>query len=130
MQAAKLGPKANQGAINAGLRALDRSGKPCRKWERGGFRLKSFTGVLWEIPRWRAPAKRATDEDAPDSGAVSASAASAGHSADNSSTKENKPNGQEENSVNHSNGGGGVEVNSVMSVHASSPAPIAITAAS
>jgi hypothetical protein len=34
----KLGPKANQGAINAGLRALDRSGKPCRKWNKGGLR--------------------------------------------------------------------------------------------
>ncbi|KAG5923010.1 hypothetical protein E4U42_005076 [Claviceps africana] len=123
MQAAKLGPKANQGAINAGLRALDRSGKPCRKWERGGFRLKSFTGVLWEIPRWRAPTRKNTDEDASDSGAVSVSA-------DNSSSKENKPDGQEENSVNNSHGGGDVEVNSVMSVHASSPAPVAITAAS
>ncbi|RDW62744.1 hypothetical protein BP5796_11046 [Coleophoma crateriformis] len=51
----KLGPKANQGAINAGLRALDRSGKPCRKWQKGGFVLKSFTGVVWEIPRWTAP---------------------------------------------------------------------------
>jgi hypothetical protein len=51
----KLGPKANQGAINAGLRALDRSGKPCRKWHKGGFTLKSFTGVVWEIPRWKAP---------------------------------------------------------------------------
>ena len=53
----KLGPKANMGAINAGLRALDRSGKPCRKWTRGGFTLKSFTGVVWEIPRWTAPPK-------------------------------------------------------------------------
>lgn len=51
----KLGPKANQGAINAGLRALDRSGKPCRKWERKPFMLKSFTGVTWEIPSWKAP---------------------------------------------------------------------------
>ncbi|CAG8954836.1 hypothetical protein HYFRA_00008521 [Hymenoscyphus fraxineus] len=51
----KLGPKANQGAINAGLRALDRTGKPCRKWQKGGFVLKSFTGVVWEIPRWKAP---------------------------------------------------------------------------
>ncbi|KAG6000390.1 hypothetical protein E4U21_005495 [Claviceps maximensis] len=123
MQAAKLGPKANQGAINAGLRALDRSGKPCRKWERGGFRLKSFTGVLWEIPRWTAPTKKTPDEDVSESGAVSASV-------DNSSSKENKPNGQEENSLNNSNGGGDVEVNSVMSVHASSPVPIAIPAAS
>jgi hypothetical protein len=57
----KLGPKANQGAINAGLRALDRSGKPCRKWAKGGFTLKSFTGVVWEIPRWTAPPKKPTD---------------------------------------------------------------------
>lgn len=53
----KLGPKANQGAINAGLRALDRTGKPCRKWERKGFSVKSFTGVVWEVPTWRAPKK-------------------------------------------------------------------------
>lgn len=51
----KLGPKANQGAINAGLRALDRSGTPCRKWTKSGFHLKTFTGVTWEIPSWRAP---------------------------------------------------------------------------
>ncbi|KAK8245953.1 INO80 complex, subunit Ies4 [Phyllosticta capitalensis] len=59
----KLGPKANQGAINAGLRALDRSGKPCRKWEKKGFQLKSFTGVSWEIPTWRAPKKKNTGVD-------------------------------------------------------------------
>ncbi|MCJ1476410.1 hypothetical protein MMC13_005076 [Lambiella insularis] len=53
----KLGPKANQGAINAGLRALDRTGKPCRKWEKKGFSVKSFTGVAWHIPSWRAPKK-------------------------------------------------------------------------
>jgi len=53
----KLGPKANQGAINAGLRALDRSGKPCRKWQKGSFKVKSFTGVVWELPRWKAPPK-------------------------------------------------------------------------
>ncbi|KAI9880791.1 MAG: hypothetical protein M1830_000227 [Pleopsidium flavum] len=51
----KLGPKANQGAINAGLRALDRTGKPCRKWERKGFKVKSFTGVTWQLPSWRTP---------------------------------------------------------------------------
>ena len=49
----KLGPKANQGAINAGLRALDRSGKPCRKWTKKAFSLKSFTGVVWELPSWK-----------------------------------------------------------------------------
>ena len=51
----KLGPKANTGAINAGLRALDRSGKPCRKWERKGLQLKSFTGATWAMPSWKAP---------------------------------------------------------------------------
>lgn len=125
MQAAKLGPKANQGAINAGLRALDRSGKPCRKWARGGFKLKSFTGVVWEIHRWGAPPRKSGEEDNEESGAASASA-------DNSSSKENKANGQEENSAsaNNSNAGGDVEMNSVPSVNASSPAPIAISAAS
>lgn len=53
----KLGPKANQGAINAGLRALDRSGKPCRRWAKESFKLQSFTGICWEIPRWKAPPK-------------------------------------------------------------------------
>lgn len=55
----KLGPKANQGAINAGLRALDRTGKPCRKWEKKGFQLRSFTGVIWDVPTWRAPKRSA-----------------------------------------------------------------------
>ncbi|KAI8953550.1 INO80 complex, subunit Ies4 [Xylaria longipes] len=111
----KLGPKANQGAINAGLRALDRSGAPCRKWTKGGFRLKSFTGVLWEIPRWTAPSKpkpeAATDE--------------ATGSAD-SSNKENKDDSQmkSENSTSNVEG----EPRSIPpSAHASSPAPMAIT---
>ncbi|CRG91544.1 hypothetical protein PISL3812_08594 [Talaromyces islandicus] len=51
----KLGPKANQGAINAGLRALDRTGAPCRKWERKPLQLKSFTGIVWDLPSWRSP---------------------------------------------------------------------------
>ncbi|KAF2107595.1 INO80 complex, subunit Ies4 [Lophiotrema nucula] len=55
----RLGPKANQGAINAGLRALDRTGKPCRKWEKKGFQLRSFTGVAWSVGTWRAPKKAA-----------------------------------------------------------------------
>ena len=49
----RLGPKANTGAINAGLRALDRTGAPCRKWERQPLKLKSFTGILWQLPAWR-----------------------------------------------------------------------------
>lgn len=53
----KLGPKANTGAINAGLRALDRTGKPCRKWVRKGFQCKSFTGFQWDAGSWAAPAR-------------------------------------------------------------------------
>ncbi|KAI3325885.1 DUF1711-domain-containing protein [Xylariaceae sp. AK1471] len=112
----KLGPKANQGAINAGLRALDRSGAPCRKWTKGGFRLKSFTGVLWEIPRWTAPPK--PKPEAP----TEESAASA-----ESSNKENKEGSQmkSENSTSNVE----VEPQSIApSVHASSPAPMAIAA--
>ncbi|KAL5375580.1 hypothetical protein PMIN06_013127 [Paraphaeosphaeria minitans] len=55
--AQKLGPKANMGTINANLRALDRSGKPCRKWGKKSFQIRSFTGVVWEAPTWRAPLK-------------------------------------------------------------------------
>ncbi|UPX13345.1 uncharacterized protein EKO05_0003859 [Ascochyta rabiei] len=56
----KLGPKANQGAINAGLRALDRTGKfKCRRWEKKGFQLRSFTGVAWDVPSWKAPNRNA-----------------------------------------------------------------------
>ncbi|KJZ76328.1 hypothetical protein HIM_04410 [Hirsutella minnesotensis 3608] len=117
----KLGPKANQGAINAGLRALDRSGKPCRKWARGGFTLKSFTGVVWEVARWRAPPKKDLDSNNDESGAPSA---------DNSSSKENKENGPEGNSGSNSNSGVDVEMTSVHSVNASSPVPMAVTAAS
>lgn len=51
----RLGPKANTGAINAGLRALDRSGAPCRRWERKPLQLRSFTGIHWQLPSWRAP---------------------------------------------------------------------------
>jgi hypothetical protein len=56
----KLGPKANQGAINAGLRALDRSGKPCRKWIKKPFSVKSFTGIAWDVPSWRGNERPAT----------------------------------------------------------------------
>ncbi|KAI1609139.1 INO80 complex, subunit Ies4 [Exophiala viscosa] len=56
----KLGPKANQGAINAGLRNLDRSGKPCRKWIKKAFSVKSFTGVSWDLPSWRGNERPAT----------------------------------------------------------------------
>ncbi|KAK9365840.1 INO80 complex subunit Ies4-domain-containing protein [Lipomyces kononenkoae] len=48
----KLGPKANQGSINAQLRALDRSGKPCRRWTKMPLELQSFTGWEWKVPAW------------------------------------------------------------------------------
>ncbi|KND91680.1 INO80 complex subunit 4 [Tolypocladium ophioglossoides CBS 100239] len=117
----KLGPKANQGAINAGLRALDRSGKPCRKWARGDFTLKSFTGVVWEVPRWTAPAKKGPESGNDDSGAPSA---------DNSSGKENKENGREGASNSNSNSGADAEMRSAPSINASSPAPMAVALAS
>ncbi|KAJ5935732.1 hypothetical protein N7466_005279 [Penicillium verhagenii] len=50
----RIGPKANTGAINAGLRALDRTGAPCRKWDRQPLKLRSFTGVAWELPAWHS----------------------------------------------------------------------------
>ncbi|KAI1109276.1 INO80 complex, subunit Ies4 [Nemania sp. NC0429] len=112
----KLGPKANQGAINAGLRALDRTGAPCRKWTKGGFRLKSFTGVLWEIPRWTAPSKPKPDATTEEP-----------TTSPDSSNKENKDGSQmkSENSISNLEG----EPQSIPpSVHASSPAPMAIAA--
>lgn len=59
----RLGPKANTGAINAGLRALDRTGAPCRKWERKPLQLKSFTGTQWHLPSWRAPRSQKQEEN-------------------------------------------------------------------
>lgn len=104
----KLGPKANQGAINAGLRALDRTGKPCRKWQKGSFKLKSFTGVVWEIPRWKAPPK------------ITVEGTSEG-SASGESSKENKDNSQLESEKSEkSNNGADVEMTSNL---VSSPAP-------
>jgi hypothetical protein len=104
----KLGPKANQGAINAGLRALDRSGKPCRKWHKGSFKLKSFTGVVWEIPRWKAPPKVTVEGNSDGS-------------ASGESSKENKDNSQIESEK--SNNGVDVEMGSTASHNVSSPAP-------
>ncbi|KAJ5481046.1 hypothetical protein N7539_006940 [Penicillium diatomitis] len=63
--APRLGPKANTGAINAHLRALDRTGAPCRKWERKPLKLRSFTGVVWQVPTWGSHkvAKPESEED-------------------------------------------------------------------
>ncbi|KAG8533671.1 uncharacterized protein KY384_001412 [Bacidia gigantensis] len=60
----KLGPKSNQGVINEKLRALDRTGKPCRKWQKTGFKVKSFTGRAWQVPTWRTGQSRAFGEAA------------------------------------------------------------------
>jgi len=58
--AQKLGPKANAGAINANLRSLDRTGKfKCRKWQKTGFRIRTFTGSVVELPSWKAPRRLA-----------------------------------------------------------------------
>ncbi|KAM7190720.1 INO80 complex subunit Ies4 domain containing protein [Naviculisporaceae sp. PSN 640] len=104
LSAHKLGPKANQGAINAGLRALDRSGKPCRKWTKGSFKVKSFTGVVWEIPRWTAPPKVVPTEtsasDADNSNPVSTGG--------DSSKENNTPNPLVPNGANGTNGTNGV----------------------
>lgn len=83
----RLGPKANQGAINAGLRALDRTGKPCRRWEKKAFQVKSFTGVSWQIPTWRSPKPKVVEEEK-----VKEEGAEQSQSA-NSDGKENKENG-------------------------------------
>ncbi|KAH6655535.1 INO80 complex, subunit Ies4 [Truncatella angustata] len=116
----KLGPKANQGAINAGLRALDRSGKPCRKWAKGGFRLKTFTGIVWEIPRWAAPPKPSPDAT------QEASTASA-----DSSNKENTKEGSQMKSENSASGADGEQRSLPPSLPAaSSPAPMPVAAAS
>ncbi|EWC43547.1 hypothetical protein DRE_01434 [Drechslerella stenobrocha 248] len=45
----RLGPKSSGGAINAGLRALDRTGAPCKKWSKASFTLKSFTGFKFTL---------------------------------------------------------------------------------
>ncbi|KAI0179214.1 DUF1711-domain-containing protein [Hypoxylon sp. FL1284] len=116
----KLGPKANQGAINAGLRALDRTGAPCRKWARGGFRVKSFTGVVWEISRWTAPSKPQL-QDSPEEPAASVE----------SSNKENKEESQMKSENSNSNSHADGEQRSIPpSVNASSPVPTPVAAAS
>ncbi|KAK8116283.1 hypothetical protein PG984_012785 [Apiospora sp. TS-2023a] len=117
----KLGPKANQGAINAGLRALDRSGKPCRRWAKGGFRLKSFTGVLWEVPRWTAPPKLLPESANPTSTASA-----------ESSNKENNKEGSQLKSEHSNSAADGEQQQSVPPsvVAASSPAPMPVAAAS
>jgi hypothetical protein len=110
----KLGPKANQGAINAGLRALDRSGKPCRKWERKAFQVKSFTGVVWQLPTWRAPKKDNAGENK-DPSVQTGDSDSKANDSSNAVKSEKSNSGESELAI----AGNGV----------SSPAPIAASAA-
>lgn len=44
----RLGPKANAGAINENLRNLDRSGKPCRRWQKKQIVVRSLHGGKWK----------------------------------------------------------------------------------
>jgi len=131
LSAHKLGPKANQGAINAGLRALDRSGKPCRKWARGGFTMKSFTGVIWEIPRWTAPPKPQPESL---SATESTPASVAGSSKENNTNNNNMSSTNKEaapSQVKSDTSGvdGDVEMQSAPSMAAvNSPAPLAMIA--
>ncbi|WBW72374.1 Ino80 complex subunit Ies4 [Schizosaccharomyces osmophilus] len=50
--ASRSAPKANANLINAGLRALDRSGKPCRKWEKKPISIRSVSATVWKLPTW------------------------------------------------------------------------------
>ncbi|KAI9771166.1 MAG: hypothetical protein M1840_002517 [Geoglossum simile] len=111
----KLGPKANQGAINAGLRALDRTGKPCRKWIKKGLQIKSFTGVTWQLPTWRAPKSIKIDGDRGTSGDSSLNVDSDG--------KENKCSSGV-NSEGKSSSTGDVEMGGAGSIQGSSPAAV------
>ena len=136
----KLGPKANQGAINAGLRALDRSGKPCRRWGKGAFRLRTFTGALWEIPRWKAPQNVAVEKAGPEADSADVSASGSGkENKDGAQAKgddksDSKSSGATPNGLGVTNGDGAsgqdVEMQSVSSMPASSPAPAPVAAAS
>ncbi|OCT50024.1 hypothetical protein CLCR_07449 [Cladophialophora carrionii] len=110
----KLGPKANQGAINAGLRALDRSGAPCRKWKKKAFTLKSFTGVVWEIPSWRGGEKPNSSLDGEES--------SDAKDVSQQSSSEAKPNGSDV--AMDSNAGDRPDTTIMSTPPASSPAPM------
>ena len=126
----KLGPKANQGAINAGLRALDRSGTPCRKWAKGGFRLKSFTGVMWEIPRWTAPPKPKPEVTTEESTAASAESSNKENNTATNNNNNNNEGGSQKQSENSGSQVEGEQPSVAPSVNASSPAPVPLAATS
>ena len=52
---AKPGPKANPGGINAQLRALDRTGRPARKWTKVPFPVKTCSGYTFYSTSWVTP---------------------------------------------------------------------------
>ncbi|EPS42543.1 hypothetical protein H072_3477 [Dactylellina haptotyla CBS 200.50] len=62
----RLGPKASGGAINAGLRALDRSGNPCKKWSKAPLTLKSFTGFSFALKVYGTPLNPTVPEELKD----------------------------------------------------------------
>jgi hypothetical protein len=73
--------------------------------------MKSFTGVVWDLPRWKAPPKTSTD-GTPD-----------GQSAASDSSKENKDNSQQDSVKSEkSNNGGDVEMGNTPGQNAASPA--------
>lgn len=85
--------------------------------------MKSFTGTVWEIPRWTAPPKP-QPQATPEEPAASAE----------SSNKENKEGSQmkseKSNSNSNSHADGGEQRSIPPSINASSPVPTPIAAAS
>ena len=51
----KPGPKANPGGINAGLRALDRSGKRTRRWQKVKYPVHTCSGYVFHTTTWISP---------------------------------------------------------------------------
>ncbi len=51
----KPGPKANPGGINAGLRALDRSGKRTRRWQKVSYPVHTCSGYKFYTTTWISP---------------------------------------------------------------------------
>lgn len=49
-------------AFNASLRALDKSGKPCRRWIKGQINIKSFTGVEYTLVAWKGVSLESEDQ--------------------------------------------------------------------
>jgi INO80 complex subunit Ies4 len=52
---AKPGPKANPGGINAGLRALDRSGRATRRWQKVKYPVTTLAGYTFHATTWISP---------------------------------------------------------------------------